>query len=215
MNADGTNRKRVTATSINEYDPTWSPDGRRLAFASDARGGGLFTIRSTAPYGRQTQILANPHDEFLLFASTWGPAWSTSGWIYYSRWEDWEGTLCDDGRGGKMFNPATRVDRWFGAALDLDPAPLGRAVVFTDTHNTGFCDEEFGISIANADGSNVREVTPPKETFTTPLDTEPVFSPDAKKVAFQRGRYVMTVNADGAGLKRLLIGSAPSWQPLR
>ena len=33
MNADGTNQTRLTSDAIGAVDPTWSPDGRRIAYA--------------------------------------------------------------------------------------------------------------------------------------------------------------------------------------
>jgi TolB protein len=38
MNADGTDRVRLTDMPGNEFGPSWSPDGARLAFDSDAVG---------------------------------------------------------------------------------------------------------------------------------------------------------------------------------
>ncbi len=35
INADGTNLKNLTKTSASEWVPTWSPDGQKIAFASD------------------------------------------------------------------------------------------------------------------------------------------------------------------------------------
>jgi len=35
MNADGTNRKKITDTTASEWVPVWAPDGQRIAFASD------------------------------------------------------------------------------------------------------------------------------------------------------------------------------------
>ena len=33
MNADGTNQTRLTETAQSEFDPAWSPDGTRIAYA--------------------------------------------------------------------------------------------------------------------------------------------------------------------------------------
>jgi Tol biopolymer transport system component len=85
-------------------------------------------------------------------------------------------------------------------------------MVYHYAYNDGFCNFADGIYIANIDGSRPRAVTP--LSSTSPRDSQPVFSPDATKVAFQRGRYVYTINANGTGRHQLVVGSAPSWQPL-
>jgi Tol biopolymer transport system component len=85
-------------------------------------------------------------------------------------------------------------------------------MVYHYAYNDGSCNFADGIYIANIDGSNPRPVTPLRDT--TPRDSEPVFSPDATKVAFQRGRYIYIIRPNGTGLRRLAVGSAPSWQPV-
>ena len=40
MNADGTNVRQLTSTPDMEYQPHWSPDGRRLVFLSIPAGAG-------------------------------------------------------------------------------------------------------------------------------------------------------------------------------
>jgi Tol biopolymer transport system component len=113
-------------------------------------------------------------------------------------------------------NPGTgEVKLWKWQAVNVDLAPKGRAVVYRYAFDDGSCGRKNAIYIANADGSQERSVTPSRDGFTTPtIDDEPVFSPDAAKIAFQRGRWVMIVNATGTGLHRLVVGSAPSWQPI-
>jgi Tol biopolymer transport system component len=73
------------------------------------------------------------------------------------------------------------------------------------------------ILAINADGTNLRTVT------TGPHDQNPVWSPDARKLAFQSSRNqpndldIYVVNWDGSGLQRLTGGPAndrdPAWSP--
>lgn len=44
-------------------------------------------------------------------------------------------------------------------------------------------------------------------------DTDPAWSPDGKMVAFCRGMYIYTMNADGTNRRRIAEGMVPSWSP--
>src|SRR6185437_6401257 len=65
---NGTRLRRLTDGTMNEQNPSWSPNGRRLVFEAD---GGLWTIRRPG-FGRRPR----PR---LLLESGRGPAWSPDG----------------------------------------------------------------------------------------------------------------------------------------
>ena len=64
MDADGSNRARLTNTAAYEGDPAWSPDGSRIAFFRD------FEIYVIDPDG------SNPMNLTQNNAFDGGPAWS-------------------------------------------------------------------------------------------------------------------------------------------
>jgi len=68
-----------------------------------------------------------------------------------------------------------------------------------------------GLYLVNADGTASTWLT--RDQF----DNDPVLSPDAKRVAFDRlqgsGSALMIVNPDGSGMGRLANGENPEWSP--
>lgn len=64
--------------------------------------------------------------------------------------------------------------------------------------------DESKIAVANADGTDVREVA---------TGYEPEWSPSGAAIVFENGGVVSVVNSDGTGLRRLVRGEQPSWSP--
>ena len=76
MDADGTNTRRLTSTSEDDGHPTWSPDGRRIAFERGVPGD-IFVMNADGSGARR--LGSDTCDETQ-------PAWSPDGrWIAYSR----------------------------------------------------------------------------------------------------------------------------------
>src|SRR5918994_7202728 len=71
MNADGTNQTRLTFNAFDDGDPAWSPDGQKIAFASD-RDGNLEIYVMNKNGSNQTRLTNNSAADF-------SPAWSPDG----------------------------------------------------------------------------------------------------------------------------------------
>ncbi len=72
MNADGKNQKNITQGPLaDDLDPSWSPDGERIAFVSDRDGHREIYVMD-ADGKNQKNLSNNDFDD-------WGPSWSPDG----------------------------------------------------------------------------------------------------------------------------------------
>ena len=238
MNADGTDKRRLTTTSADESDPAFSPDGSRIAFTTLANGGfpGIDLVNSDGS-GR-THLLQGSAD--VEYAN---PSWSPDGSkIAYERTElsGFEGQTdiwVIDLASGQQ----TRLTDGFEQEYDPDFSPDGSRIAYvvdpfivSETKLVSNPD----IWVMNADGSGKSRLT------SDPwADSEPAWSPDGSEIAFTHRRnetdphaYVLNapsdvyvMNADGSDARNLTGGGrtgalgaqeednashSPSWQPV-
>ena len=218
MNANGTDRERLTSGSGYDSGPAFSPDGRRVAFTRYDPEEGRTDIYLKALDGAGFRRVTNGQDYEKR------PVFSPDGRrIAFARNEaipgcsgcaDWSEvvTVRPDGTGVKVLTDLPdQVDA--GAP---DWSPDGRRLVFAVFDNGA---ETAHIDTIGADGTGQQTVFAPVGSLSA---SDPVFSPDGTKIAFayKHGADIWTVNLDGTGMTNVtdtpeIRERSPDWRAKR
>src|SRR5438067_1018571 len=212
MNPDGTDQTRLTDNLAYDDQPTWSPDGSKIAFISNRDGNfEIYTMNSDGT--GQTRLTNNP-------AADGFPAWSPNGTkIAFVSGDLRNPTTFEIYLMNSDGSNLTRLTN--DSLIDAVPSwsPDGTRIVFMSGSSSLFDLNSFEIFTINADGSNRIRLT-----NNTVADGQPSYSPDGTKILFASGDamnpnsieiYVM--NAYGSGRAKLTNNSVtdgfPAWSP--
>ncbi|MDQ4006248.1 MAG: DPP IV N-terminal domain-containing protein, partial [Actinomycetota bacterium] len=201
----GSGQTRLTDGASDDYgDPSWSPDGHRIAFPRVQDGSSEIYVMN-ADGTDQTNITETPA------ADEESPVWSPDGSkVAFSSDRDGNPEIYVANADGS--SPVRLTD---DLADDFEAAwsPDGSRIAFFSTRDT---DRE--VYVMNADGSGETNITDAPGSN----ETGPAWSPDGSRILFRSNRdgdaeiYVM--NADGTSQVRLTAvpggNFAPAWQPV-
>ena len=219
MDADGNNQIRLTNHPEHDYQPSWSPDGGRIAFVSDRNGGNdqIYVMDSN---GKNVKKLTNG-------AFDRHPAWSPDGKrIAYHGYEHEEWVDEDEEVNFKIYliAPDGSNPRKLAGDIpssDTEPAwsPDGQRIAFVSSREDWTWTGDIGAM--DADGTNQKRLT-----HTIVNERHPTWSPDGSRIAFssvQEEDFVISVmNADGTNrmslTEEILDGRTqfnfhPAWSP--
>ena len=210
MGADGGNLQNLTSSSsFDDRTPSWSPDGRRIAFASNRDG--TYEIYVMDADGKNQQRLTEN------LKTDWDPSWCPDGKrIAFASNRDagnYEIYVIDaDGKNQQRLTENLKAD--------LFPAwsPDGKRIAFASNRDEPF--RYFDIYVMDADGSNPRNLS--NNDFD---NREPSWSPDGERIAFESGRWgdfgdftnyeIYVMDADGCNQQSLTNNRAghtsPAW----
>jgi Tol biopolymer transport system component len=189
-NEDGSGLVRLTQAPEFETQPTWSPDGMRIAYrrfmASDIWGWELVVMNAD---GTGQRVLATDpshgREDISWTTLSWSP---DSSHIAFSARADDGVQVFVAAQDGTSLTQLTHSADPYDISWEPSWSPDGRRIVFA---------HGGGIAMINANGSGLRVLMPPGAYYS------PTWSPDGRHIAFDNSDALYMLDVDDLVLTRL------------
>jgi Tol biopolymer transport system component len=193
VSADGTGLRRLTSDPRDQADPSWSPDGRQLAYAQAnftghlCEGCSITLWRADGDAANPVPLTTGPDDGSFDSRASWSPAGNAVAFTHATFDSREVDVVRLDG------SPPTTLGKTFGEAAW---APDGQRLAVTD---------QRGIESVPPTGGGARLLVP------MPGVNDVAWSPDGHTLAFTTGSALLVAPADGgASPTRLLRIAGPA-----
>ena len=213
IDADGRNPQNLTNSPYNDRDPSWSPDGKRIAFTALREERINYEIYVLDVDGGNLQRLTdNPGNNG--HSGDKSPSWSPDGKriVFTARRAGhvenkfaitYEIYVLDVETGNQQRLTNNRNNEWSPSW-----SPDGKRIAFSSDRKGVL--QNFDIYVMDVDGGNPQNLTNDRVD-----DGSPSWSPDGERIAFVWDRQIYVMDADGGNPQNLSnnrhVDYSPAW----